>query len=180
MNLNRIYESDVQYLDEKKRETKDTSQLIDMLRSYCKRNTMPNFNDQQFNEVFNVECYDPDSSGNIYGNIILDEFPFDISEHTIEYHVNLMSRHALLLGYNYVDHRIVSIFDENGVKCCIASIQFEATYFSSNVKHGDILYHVTPKSLVKKILRTGLVPSNKNAHGFNYNSRVFCFIDKCD
>ena len=122
MNLNRIYESDVQYLDEKKRETKDTSQLIDMLRSYCKRNTMPNFNDQQFNEVFNVECYDPDSSGNIYGNIILDEFPFDISEHTIEYHVNLMSRHALLLGYNYVDHRIVSIFDENGVKCCIASI----------------------------------------------------------
>ena len=45
MNLNRIYESDVQYLDEKKRETKDTSQLIDMLRSYCKRNTLPDFND---------------------------------------------------------------------------------------------------------------------------------------
>ena len=130
--------------------------------------------------MFNVECYDPDSSGNIYGNIMLDEFPFDISEHTIEYHVNLMSRRALLLGYNYVDHRIASIFDENGVKCCIASIQFEATYFSSNVKHGDILYHVTLKSLVKKILRTGLVPSNNNAHRFNYNSRVFCFIDKHD
>ena len=45
MNLKRLHESDVQYLDEKQRETKDTSQLIDMLRSYCKKNTLPDLND---------------------------------------------------------------------------------------------------------------------------------------
>lgn len=180
MNLKRIYESNAQYLDEKKRETKNTSQLIEMLRSYCKRNTIPDFDDKQFDEVFSVECYDPDSSGKIYGNIVLDDFPFDVSKHIIEYHVNLISRRAILLGYNYVDHRIASVFNEDGIRCCIASIQFEATYFSSNVKHGDILYHVTAKSLVHKILKNGLMPSNKNTHGFNYESRIFCFIDKYD
>lgn len=128
--------------------------------------------------MFDVKCYDSNPSKTIYGNIMLCDFPFDISKHPIEYRVDAISRRANFLGYNYVDHSVSSIYDEDGVKCCIASIQFKATYFSSNVKLGDILYHVTPKSLVDKILHRGLMPSNKNTYGFNYGSRVYCFIDR--
>lgn len=180
MNLIRLHEAETSYFNEKIRKTDETSKFIDMLKTYCKNNAIAKLDDKQLDEVFDIECYDPDSSGKIYGNVVLIDFPFDVSRHPIERHVNFISRKALFMGYNYVDHRVSSIFDEDGVKCCSASIQFEATYFSSNVKRGDILYHVAPKSLIDKILKGGLMPSNKNKHGFNYSPRVYCFIDKHD
>ena len=93
-----------------------------------------------------------------------------------------MSRKAYLLGYNIVDLREDRTFDRDGRRFQIATIQFEASYFSSNLKTDDFVYHVTPKSIAHKVIsrKTGLVPSNKNSYSFGYPPRVYCFIDNSD
>ena len=181
MNLLRCNESYKRYLDEKERKTEDTSKLIDAMSSYCKNNIRKwKYGVDNFNSIFDVSCYDPNAAKTIYGNVVLNNFPFDVTNTPIEKHIELLSRRALLLGYNYVTHDIIKNIIDDGIDHCYASLQFEATYFSSNVKMGDILYHISPKSLSDKILKRGLLPSNKNSYGFNYGSRVYMFIDKYD
>ena len=182
MNLQRVYESSQIYLDEAKRETQDTSKLIDIFKTYCKSHI--GFEDGHkipFDDAFNVELYDPNEDKSIYGNVMLDSFPFDVSKLPIETYISYLSRRAILLGYNFVAYDVVKeTSDKFGHKTAFVSIQFEASYFSSNIKIGSILYHVTPKSLASKVLSKGLLPSNKNTQGFSYGLRVYCFIDRHD
>lgn len=180
MNIVRANESGSVYLDEAARQTADTSKLIDEIKSYCRKNTFKLLDDEELDKVLEIECYDPDESGKIFGNIMLLDFPFNVSSCSADKHVEVLSRRAMLLGYNFVAMSSPEETVIDGVRCALVSIQFEATYFSSNVKSGDILYHITPKSLVPKIMARGLVPSNRNNHGFSYGSRVYCFIDRDD
>lgn len=181
MNLQRVNESSQMYLDEAQRETKPTSEFIEQMKAYC-RSSIGYENSKKiiFDEAFNVECYDPDETEDVFGNIMLQSFPFDTTKHSVQYHVNFLARKAILLGYNFVAYDVVDERIENGHKTTSASMQFEASYFSSNIKAGSILYHVSPKSLTSKILAKGLLPANKNNQGFNYSFRVYCFIDKHD
>lgn len=181
LNILRLKESNCQYLDEKERQTEDISKLVDAILKYCKNNIKDwKYGIDNFDSIFDLKCYDPNAVGNVYGNILLSNFPFDVSKTSIEKHIEILARRALLLGYNYVAHDIEKTEVDDGIKHCYASVQFEATYFSSNVKVGNILYHVAPKSISRKILSKGLVPSNKNMHNFSYSSRVYMFIDRYD
>ena len=181
MNLQRIYESSYIYLDEAKRETKDTTKFIDAIKNYCRSHIgFENGQAINFDEAFNVECYDPNENNTIFGNVMLDNFPFDTTKYSIGHHINQLSRKAILLGYNFVAYDVTNEINEDNYKTTFASIQFEASYFSGNVKFGSFLYHISPRSLMNKILSKGLLPTNKNNQGFNYSSRVYCFIDKYD
>lgn len=153
--------------------------LEDKLKQYCKHD-IRDWHDglKMFDHLFHMEAYDYDDANAIAGNVVLVDFPFNMSHCTLEQHVDRMSRIAMLFGYNYVAHEPSKTICIDGADYCYASVQFEATYFSSNVRYGDILWHVTPSSYASKILKSGLLPSNKNKHGFSYSSRVYCFIDK--
>lgn len=182
MNQLRVNESHNLYLDEKERETQPVDKLIDAIKKYCQHNIRRwSKGTQDFDKIFNIQCYDMNDDNTIAGNVLLVDFPFDIDSISLKQHIDQLSRRALLLGYNYVQH-----VDEgketidDGIKHHYASVQFEASYFSSNVKHGDFLYHIAPKSIAHKILQKGLLPKNQNSHGFEYEPRVYCFIDRYD
>lgn len=181
LNIIRSNDREHRYLNEHKCKTQPTKQLVDALHRFCENNirNWP-YGCKHFDDIFKIEKYDENSVGGIYGNVLLVDFPFVVNELSIEKQLNVISRRALLLGYNYVVHDISRQCVVDGFEICETTIQFEATYFSSNVKPGDFLYHVAPKSLAKKILAKGLVPNNKNNHGFNYGDRVYAFIDKYD
>lgn len=178
LNIVRVNESTRRYLDEKNRETQPTANFVSELFNFCKGNVRNwSYGQKHFDKLFNVGQYDPNSSGKIYGNILLDRFPFIVDHMRIEQIIELLSRHAMLFGYNYVAHDISRRYELDGLYFCEASVQFEATYFSSNVKFGEFLYHVAPKSIAHKILAKGLIPANKNNYGFNYGPRVYMFRD---
>lgn len=181
MNKTRLHEHASLYINERQQTTQPTSELIEKLKQYCKHDARdwPN-GISRFEDMFKIEAYDYDPSGKIAGNIILLDFPFDTTHCTLSQHINRISRIALSLGYNYVVHEETGIEQISGKKFNYVSIQFEATYFSSNVKYGDILWHVAPKSYASKIMKYGLLPNNKNQTGFSYESRVYCFVDKND
>lgn len=181
MNIVRVLESSARYVNEMQQTTQPASKLIECLEQHCRRHISHNSNvSDDFDRVFVIDCYDPDKTEQIFGNVVLERFPFDTTKISAESHVKTLAREALLLGYNYVTHEVHEVSEENGSQQTVISIQFEATYFSSNIKPGDILWHVAPKSISHKILARGLLPSNSNAMGFNYEPRVFCFIDRDD
>ena len=165
-------DSAAQSLNESQHETKKTSDLIDMLKKYCFMNLARAISPSKFDEVFSIECIEPCFEHSIYNAVALYDFPFDTAQHSVEHHVNVLARRAALLGYNYITH---STSDGDYPDCALVTIQFEASYFPYEVKPGTVLYHVTPKSIVHKILRNGLVPSNNNAFNYSYSPRVYCF-----
>jgi len=115
MNIVRTHESDVRYVNEMQRTTQPTSMLLDKLEKYCRANASHSSNVlEDFDKVFVVDCYDPDPSEKIFGNIVLERFPFDTTKTSIESHVKTIAREALLLGYNYVTHELDEVSEERG------------------------------------------------------------------
>ena len=164
------------YLNEIDKQTKNTDELTYQIMKLYK----PEFNrlklqDKELNDVFQIYTYDIDDTGEIAGNVTYSMLM--PNREITEKYVKVFSRAAYLYGYNYMDHRINDFKVDNELVIKF-QIDFEATYFSSNVKFGDILYHVTPESNAAKILKYGLIAGNKNSQGFHYDSRVFCFVDK--
>lgn len=164
------------YLNEVDKQTKNTDELTyEIMKIYQPEFNRLKLRNITLDDIFKIYAYDIDETGEIAGNVTYSMLM--PNKDTAEKYVRLFSRIAYLCGYNYMDHRLSNcvISDKDIYEF---QIDFEASYFSSNVKVGDILYHVTAESNVDKILKYGLVAGNKNSHGFNYESRVFCFVDK--
>lgn len=119
-------------------------------------------------------------SKTIAGNVMLVDFPFCIEKKTLDSQIAWLSNKARLLGYNFVAKRVGSEITIDGQKHVKTTLQFEVSYFNSNVKRGDFLWHVTAKPQVPKILKRGLVAKDLASNTFNYSPRVYCFIDKND
>ena len=123
LNITRKKEATSRYIDEKERHTEDTSKLVNAIEQYCKRNIKDwKYGIDNFDSIFDLACYDSNSTGTVYGNIMLNSFPFDVTKMPIERQIEMLARRALLLGYNYVAHDIEKTTVDDGIKHCYASI----------------------------------------------------------
>lgn len=136
-----------------------------------------------FDKCFYFDAQYPDNTSEIFGTVDLT-MVLEVSKHDASYFTNLFSRYAWQLGYNYVDHSVSDverIKDEKSGKLKYVlqrlEIQFEAIYIEdTTLPLGRYLYHLTPKSMLSRVMRQGLVPSSKCKQGFNYPPRIYCFI----
>lgn len=182
-NKIRLDETNRAYLNEANRETQPTSKLEHALKDfYFKRTKKSHLLSKNIDKCLSISKYDPDESSKIYGNVVFT-FLVDLDIFKPNEMVELLSRVAILYGYSYVadeitEHKNIP-FEGSTYRCATVDVQFEAVYFSSNVRVGDKLYHVAPKSITDKILRKkiSLTPRNANSYGFNYSPCIYCFID---
>lgn len=134
-------------------------------------------------KCFYFDASYPNSTGKVFGTIVLT-MVLEVSKHDASYFTNLFSRYAWQLGYNYVDHTtsdVEKIKDEETGKLKHLlqrlEIQFEAIYLEdTTLPLGRFLYHLTPKSMLSRVMKQGLVPSSRCKQEFNYPPRIYCFI----
>ena len=168
LNLKIARESEVVYLDEVQGKTEPFSKLKDfIIRQY-------DLISGDFPKPrIELQPYDFDDKKEIAGNVMLYAvLPND--QNKTRTFVNKISKLALHFGYNYVGHDIDDAYAVNAYE---VQIQFEATYFPGNVRHGDVLWHVTTKNIAEKVVnqKKGLVPRSESQRGFSYSPRIYCF-----
>ena len=178
-NLVREKDQGFDYLDEVERKTEDTKTFIACLKRFCIILSSGKVK-SNIDLFFQTVELDMNDSETIAGNVMLVDFPFCIEKCSLDSQIAWLSSKTRLLGYNFVAKRVGDQTTLDGQKHVKTTLQFEASYFNSNVKRGDFLWHVTAKSQVPKILKRGLVAKDLASGAFNYPPRIYCFIDKND
>lgn len=183
-NIIRDNESHKAFVDESEKTTasfeKLKAELFRMHENCSKRCPIIMDNLDASQQVFAAEYPNNDSS--VYG-LVGFEFIFDTSLHPAAYYAKMLAKKANMLNYNVVDFNLDSEdqnVEKDGkiFKLSRFDIQFEAAYQDKiDLKLGRYVYHVTTKNNAGKILKGGLLPSNKNSHGFNYPPRIYTFVD---
>lgn len=167
------------FLDEDTEKTFETDILIKKLEDFYYKVFKSSANISKLKNSIKVGKFEPISNDKkIYGNILIyasvDETIINKDEFLLK-----LQQIAKKLGYNLVNvGKLTTRKPKQNLYHLY--IQFEATYFNSNIHKGDFLYHVTTKNNAEKILKNGLIPSNKNLIGIDYPDRVYCFTVKND
>lgn len=177
-NVIRRTECNRMYLTESEKVTAPTNklkaELFRLHKSLTSKSREISSNIAQAQELSTAEY--PNSDKSVYGLVVFT-FLLDVKFHTMEYYMNMLSRKADLLNYNYIDHQVTDASPNNTANSLQwLQIEFEATYQDKvRLDLSDYVYHVTTKNAADKIIKHGLLPCNKNSNGFHYNDRVYVF-----
>ena len=184
LNIIRKVESNKVYLNEANQISEPSDVLKTKLNEiYSSKFKSSKIIRDNLDKCFIVDFFDKDPNSDVFGNILITCL-VDLNICQPKDVLNILSRHANLMGYNYIDFEEEDsnniLLNEQVFKCCWLKIQLEALYISPNLKLGEKLYHVTTRNLAEKIVnkKVGLVPRNSNSYNFNYSPRIYCFIDR--